>query len=200
MGRRRERQEKDGRVAKAHHVHAMRCSAKVPRTRHTGQLARSNSGVASGPYLFCVALVLYGARHGATTFDVCFNVAHARLGGALLIVDDRTARVRRARGGRRNKCRRARPQGRAPPILRRLRRPAVVVVYRGLHFRTPAPLPSADPRLATYARRSGVGAIIGGLLFLAWIIYVQMTWRDWSEGTRRSLMLVVPEEYYSEEL
>ena len=69
-----------------------------------------------------------------------------------------------------------------------------------LHFRHAARLPSADPRLATYARRSGVGAIIGGLLFLAWIIYVQMTWRDWSEGTRRSLMLVVPEEYYSEEL
>ena len=41
-----------------------------------------------------------------------------------------------------------------------------------LHFRHAARLPSADPRLATYARRSGVGANRRPFN-LAWIIYVQ---------------------------
>ena len=62
-----------------------------------------------------------------------------------------------------------------------------------LHFRNAAKLPSADPQLATYARRSGIGALVGGLLFLAWVVTVQLSWRSWGEFGR-SLMLVIPEE------
>ena len=62
-----------------------------------------------------------------------------------------------------------------------------------LHFRHAAKLPSADPQLAVYARRSGVGALIGGLAFVAWIVTVQLYWRTWGEFGR-SIMLIVPEE------
>ena len=62
-----------------------------------------------------------------------------------------------------------------------------------LHFRRAANLPSADPQLAKYARRSGVGALVGAALFACWIVYVQLSWRSWGDFGR-SLMLVVPED------
>jgi presenilin enhancer 2 len=62
-----------------------------------------------------------------------------------------------------------------------------------LHFRHAAQLPSADPQLAAYARRSGIGALVGGLLFVSWVVYVQLTWRSWGEFGR-SMMLYMPED------
>ena len=62
-----------------------------------------------------------------------------------------------------------------------------------LHFRHAAKLPSAHPELGKYATRSGVCAVIGGMLFLAWIVYVQTTWRTWGDFGR-SFMIVIPEE------
>ena len=61
------------------------------------------------------------------------------------------------------------------------------------HFRHVAQLPSADPRLAMYVKRSGVGAACGGVLFLAWVVAVQLGWRSWGDFGR-SIMLVVPED------
>ena len=62
-----------------------------------------------------------------------------------------------------------------------------------VHFRHAAKLPSADPQLATYARRCGLGACIGALLFVAWVVTVQTQWRNWGDFGRR-IMLFVPEE------
>ena len=62
-----------------------------------------------------------------------------------------------------------------------------------IHFRHVAKLPSASPELAVYARRSGWGAVIGGILFVAWVVYVQLTWRTWSDDMQRMLMAVRPE-------
>lgn len=61
------------------------------------------------------------------------------------------------------------------------------------HFRTPAKLPAADPQLQTYVQRSIIGAIIGGLFFVAWVIYVQLTWHTWG-SFGQSFMLVIPED------
>jgi len=62
-----------------------------------------------------------------------------------------------------------------------------------VHFRHAAKLPSADPQLATYARRCGIGALVGAILFVSWVVTVQTQWRNWG-AFGRSLMLFVPEE------
>lgn len=62
-----------------------------------------------------------------------------------------------------------------------------------LHFRRPSQLPSADPQLAKYARRSGIGALVGALLFVAWIVTVQLSWQSWG-AFGRSIMLFIPED------
>ena len=60
------------------------------------------------------------------------------------------------------------------------------------HFRNVAIQPHADPRLATYATRSLVGAICGGAAFVAWVVAVQLGWQSWGDfGT--SIMLIIPE-------
>ena len=61
-----------------------------------------------------------------------------------------------------------------------------------VHFRPIAKLPSADPQLQTYVNRSLIGAIVGGLGFLAWVIAVQTSWRSWG-AFGQSIMLVIPE-------
>lgn len=61
------------------------------------------------------------------------------------------------------------------------------------HFRKVAKLPHSDPQLATYVRRCGVGAAIGGLAIATWYTYMSLTWRTWGPFGR-SLMIVAPEE------
>ena len=65
-----------------------------------------------------------------------------------------------------------------------------------LHFRHTARLPSADPDLEKYVYRSLCGAILGAVLFVGWVVYVQLSWR--TSSWLQSIMLVVPE--LSEEL
>ena len=48
----------------------------------------------------------------------------------------------------------------------------------------------SDPALQTYVNRSLVGAIIGGVVFAAWVIAVQSSWQQWLP---ESWMLVIPE-------
>ena len=52
------------------------------------------------------------------------------------------------------------------------------------HFRKVAKEPHADPRLATYVHRSLVGAISGGVVFVAWIVTVNLSWQSWGEFGR----------------
>ena len=59
------------------------------------------------------------------------------------------------------------------------------------HFRHVAKQPNADPQLQKYVIRSLVGAIVGAVLFIAWIVYVQFTWQSWGVSGQ-GLMLVVP--------
>ena len=61
-----------------------------------------------------------------------------------------------------------------------------------VHFRSIAKLPTADPQLQTYVNRSLIGAIVGGLGFVAWVITVQTSWRSWG-AFGQSIMLVIPE-------
>jgi hypothetical protein len=61
------------------------------------------------------------------------------------------------------------------------------------HFRKVAKLPHSDPQLQTYVDRSLIGAICGAVLFAAWVITVQLSWRSWGQFGQ-SLMLVTPEE------
>lgn len=60
-----------------------------------------------------------------------------------------------------------------------------------LHFRKAAKRPHADPRLALYVRRCLVGAVLGGLLFVTWVVVVSTSWRSWGQFGR-DLMLVLP--------
>ena len=60
------------------------------------------------------------------------------------------------------------------------------------HYRKVAKQPDAHPMLAVYVNRSLIGAVCGFVALLAWITYVQLTWRTWGEFGR-SLMLVMPE-------
>lgn len=62
-----------------------------------------------------------------------------------------------------------------------------------VHFRAISKTHKADPELRVYVQRSLVGAICGGILFVAWVAYVQLTWRSWGPEWQ-SLMLVVPED------
>jgi hypothetical protein len=61
-----------------------------------------------------------------------------------------------------------------------------------VHFRKVAKQPHADPRLATYVNRSLVGAVCGGVAFVAWVVTIQLSWQHWDFA--RSIMLVVPED------
>ena len=59
------------------------------------------------------------------------------------------------------------------------------------HFRHVAKSPTADPQLQNYVNRMLYGAICGGVLFIAWVVMVQLNWRAWGW---QSIMLVVPED------
>lgn len=59
-----------------------------------------------------------------------------------------------------------------------------------VHYRGVAKMPHSDPALQTYVNRSLVGAIIGGVVFAAWVIAVQSSWQQWLP---ESWMLVIPE-------
>jgi len=63
-----------------------------------------------------------------------------------------------------------------------------------IHFRKVARHPQSDPRLAAYAQRSLVGAVCGAVLFIAWVVYVQLSWQSWSLALQNSLMLIIPEQ------
>ena len=63
-----------------------------------------------------------------------------------------------------------------------------------VHFRKTARLPQADPQLQTYVQRSLVGTISGAVLLVAWILYVQLSWRTWSPSVQAAWMLVLPED------
>ena len=62
-----------------------------------------------------------------------------------------------------------------------------------LHYRKVAKHPHADPRLATYVHRSLIGAVCGGVAFIAWVVAVQLGWEHWGEFGK-SIMLVIPED------
>lgn len=60
-----------------------------------------------------------------------------------------------------------------------------------LHFRRTSQQPSADPELEKYVQRSLCGAVTGAVLFVAWVVYVQLNWSTTS--WLKPLMLSYPE-------